>query len=328
AAAHNENPEIIATLIKAGADIEAKKTSDETPLHEAAAWNENPEIVATLIKAGADIEAKDTSDETLLHRAAAHNENPEIIAMLIEAGADIEAKNIYKGTPLHVAAAHNENPEIVATLIKAGADIEAKDTFDRNPLHEAARWNENPEIIAMLIEAGADVNAKSYDGKKPLYGAKENENRDKSKTISIINIINKNNNLIKKTRALFTEKNSIPTKTRFKLISINILVAICIGLTIDYIPSFLKGILSLLILSHLAYQVTMINIKYISEKSTTTKRRLASMGIDFILLFFVAIVSDYIPESIETVMAFIISVHFIYQLFAIIIGFFKKKLKK
>ena len=73
AAAQNANPRVIETLLKAGADIEARMVCksdalyDEggvTPLMRAARRNESPEVIAALLKAGANTRAKDKKGKT------------------------------------------------------------------------------------------------------------------------------------------------------------------------------------------------------------------------------------------------------------------------
>ena len=66
AAADNENPAIIITLIEAGAKLDAQASDGSTPLHLAAASNENPDIIITLIEAGAKLDAQDSSGSTAL----------------------------------------------------------------------------------------------------------------------------------------------------------------------------------------------------------------------------------------------------------------------
>ena len=59
----------------------------------AADTNSNPEMITTLLKAGADIEARDKGGSTALMAAAERNPNPEVITALLRAGADAKAKN-------------------------------------------------------------------------------------------------------------------------------------------------------------------------------------------------------------------------------------------
>ncbi|MGA2641203.1 MAG: ankyrin repeat domain-containing protein [Spirochaetia bacterium] len=70
AAKYNQNPEMITTLLKAGADVNAKDTQlGWTPLVYAAQGNQNPELILTLLKAGADAKAKDERGQTALDYA-------------------------------------------------------------------------------------------------------------------------------------------------------------------------------------------------------------------------------------------------------------------
>ena len=127
---HNENPEIIKTLLDAGAD-KAKPGEGLTVLMLAAGNNQNPEIIETLLGAGADIEARSKDDWTTLMWAAYYNKNPEIITTLLDAGADINARGKNDWTALMVAAGNNQNPDIVLTLLALGADASVKDIHDR-----------------------------------------------------------------------------------------------------------------------------------------------------------------------------------------------------
>ena len=111
--------------IAAGANIEARGGEyGETPLHWAAAGG-IPEIVAALLDAGADLEARTRDGWTPLHLAAEHG-TPETVATLLDAGADLEARTGDGKTPLH-RAAEDGTPETVATLLDAGADPEARE---------------------------------------------------------------------------------------------------------------------------------------------------------------------------------------------------------
>jgi len=74
----------------------------------AAEENPNPEVFTTLLKAGADIEARDNGGGTALMVAAGRNPNPEVITALLKAGADAKAKNKAGQTALD-SAKYNEN---------------------------------------------------------------------------------------------------------------------------------------------------------------------------------------------------------------------------
>ena len=121
--------EDVTACLGAGADLMARDEADFTPLHQAAASNERPAVIETLLKAGADLQAQDQWQYTPLHRAGADNRNPGVIKTLLKAGAIVEARDQWQYTPLHRAAANNGNPEVIKALIQAGADLEARNQW-------------------------------------------------------------------------------------------------------------------------------------------------------------------------------------------------------
>lgn len=64
AAGRNEKPDVITTLLKAGAKVDDRDEDGMTPLMYAAWFNPNPDVITTLLKAGADAKAKDYSGKT------------------------------------------------------------------------------------------------------------------------------------------------------------------------------------------------------------------------------------------------------------------------
>ena len=149
-------------------DVSARCAKGWTPLHYAAIYNKNPEVIAVLVKNGADIDALDMSGFAASHYAAVEvlasltktgadiNVKPsiEVLAVLIENGADINDKTVCCGTSLHHAARFNANLEVFTLLIEHGFDINAKDANDRTPLHLAVSSNKNPEILAFFSRKG------------------------------------------------------------------------------------------------------------------------------------------------------------------------------
>ena len=91
-------------------------TLGTTPLHSAARSSGVVEV-EVLLKAGADVNAKTASGETPLHFAAANNPSPTVLKILIKAGADPRAINNEGKTPLDV-----EKPEYRDILSKAMMD--------------------------------------------------------------------------------------------------------------------------------------------------------------------------------------------------------------
>jgi hypothetical protein len=175
AAGYNPSPEVISTLLKAGANIKAQDVNGDTPLMWAVEKNQNPKVVSILLKAGADIESHNKYGQTPLMAAAADNQNSEVITTLLKAGADVKARNTQMDwTPLMAAAAHNQNPEVITTLLKAGADVKARTNGGWTTLMYAAADNPNPEVISTLLKAGADAKAKDNSGKTAFDHAQDN----------------------------------------------------------------------------------------------------------------------------------------------------------
>jgi len=75
-----------------------------------------PEIIALLLKAGADVNARDTLGQTALFAASS---NPELIKPLLAAGADLEARDYNRNTPLLWNAS---SLPVVRELLADGAD--------------------------------------------------------------------------------------------------------------------------------------------------------------------------------------------------------------
>ena len=98
-------------------------------------------MIAVLIEAGANPNARIEYGSTPLHFAAVGNANSSVITALIEAGADPGARNEYGSTPLHGAALLNSEPSVITALIEAGADPAARDDDGKTPF-DYAKENE------------------------------------------------------------------------------------------------------------------------------------------------------------------------------------------
>src|SRR5208337_1384591 len=85
-------PQDVKAAIDHGANVNAHDMRDEyqrTPLMDAAGFNQKPEVITTLLNAGADLKAQDKNGSTALIYAAGNNQNPAVITTLLKAGADI-----------------------------------------------------------------------------------------------------------------------------------------------------------------------------------------------------------------------------------------------
>ena len=88
-------PQDVQAAISKGADVNAKDTEGYTPLMWAGASNPNAEVITTLLKAGADVNARDSFyDRTALMYAALFSQIPgDVITTLLSAGEDAKVKD-------------------------------------------------------------------------------------------------------------------------------------------------------------------------------------------------------------------------------------------
>ena len=174
AASYTEDPEVIAALLKAGADLEAAGSwYGATPLHLAASVNMSLEVIDALLRAGADANARTSYSGPLLHTAARFR-NPAVVQALLNAGAAIDARNDSGCTALHAAATQTFKAEVLEVLLEAGADVNVQCEFKGRPsgvtpLHLAAQYNDELSITETLLRAGADLDAREFNGETPLH---------------------------------------------------------------------------------------------------------------------------------------------------------------
>ena len=171
------DPARVKECLAAGYSVHDRLGRSWTVLHMAAAFSDDPEVIAVLVEAGADLEASwPPLNRTPLHTAARHNRNPEIVRLLLRYGADDYAVNGPGRTPLHLAALFSENPAVVEELVKV-TDVNIRAKGGETPLHDAARrkpnhegrvGNPNPGIVEILLTQGADLSAEALDGSYPL----------------------------------------------------------------------------------------------------------------------------------------------------------------
>lgn len=154
-AAMRDDAGTVRALLEEGADVNAAQADGMTALHWAAEHGD-AELAATLVHAGAYLEATTRiGDYTPLHLAARAGSGA-VVEVLLEAGADLAAATGASGaTPLHFAAQAGSEAAVSA-LLRHGAEADARASYrGQTPLMWAAAEN-RAEAISLLLAAGAD----------------------------------------------------------------------------------------------------------------------------------------------------------------------------
>ena len=158
----------VRALVASGADVNAAQADGATALHWAAHWDD-VEMAALLLRAGARIDAANDFGVTPLLLASG-NGRPAMIALLLEAGADPKVAAASGEVPL-MTAARTGNLEAVDALLERGADVNYNAPGHGQ---SALMWaiSERHSIVArQLVERGADVHRRSSGGYTPLLFA-------------------------------------------------------------------------------------------------------------------------------------------------------------
>lgn len=161
AARMSSDPDDVNSAIARGASV--GYCSSVTPLMMAAEYNPNPDIIHSLIDAGAEVDAPGPANETPLMFAAWGNSNENVLLALINRGANVNMRDSNDRTALHHAAKCNESIYVLETLISAGAGVNAVDANLQTPLMDACQYSTNYNIIDALLAKSSNNTIKRTD---------------------------------------------------------------------------------------------------------------------------------------------------------------------
>ncbi len=212
-AARGENPNIIKLLLEEGADPSSTDENSESCLHNSVEI-QSVENTRLLIEAGAQLEARNLSDETPLILAVRHLVlgSRDLVKLLLEYGANPDAKLMAGCSCLHMAVSGRDVLKVRMLLERASMEVRgsridsvlhyaahfvdidgyvlefllakhedrgtlrdalaARNENGRTPLHVAASVGNN-STLKMLMKYGASVETKDEDGDTPLPSAIE-----------------------------------------------------------------------------------------------------------------------------------------------------------
>ena len=151
-------------LINANPDlVKAADPAGSTPLHHAAGFG-SVEVVALLLEAGADVQAKNRRGSTPLFWAI---DDEAKVRLLLARGASVNHRQVEGRTPLYQAATMGSGHAVMRVLLAAGADPNIPIANGRTPLMAAAARGDL-EAMRLLVDAKARVDVPNGAGETAL----------------------------------------------------------------------------------------------------------------------------------------------------------------
>lgn len=141
-----------------------------------AATRDSPEVVTTLLRGGADINAKDNAGYNAILRAIQKGHKDIADLLVDDPKLEVNAQGTNSSTVL-ISYVWREQEDTVRKLLARGANPKLSDGDGDTALHGAAQRG-NVNLIEKLLAAGADPNARNKVGGTALmwtatYGREE-----------------------------------------------------------------------------------------------------------------------------------------------------------
>lgn len=161
-AIRTRDPEMVALLLDRGASPD-RSDGDRSPL-EMASLLGDAEIVALLMRHGADADDPGPRERCALHIAAGTRGSLAVVGALLAGGASPNPRDERGMTPLVLAVLASQT-SIVEALVAAGADVNTRVSSMRNaPIVAVAVRRGLPRSTQVMVEAGADPDASDDEG--------------------------------------------------------------------------------------------------------------------------------------------------------------------
>jgi ankyrin repeat protein len=168
--------------LTAGSLLEAVEESDEGK----AEWLLRSGVVvdwllAEVLAAGADVNAKDEMGETVVHAVVRRGES-RYLPLFWSHGADANATNRSGEAPVHLAIAVGAT-ELVAELHEGGAELGLAHPKEGAPVIMALE-RMDLKMLRQLLELGADVEAEAMDGRRAVELALDRRDFDAARLLA------------------------------------------------------------------------------------------------------------------------------------------------
>jgi len=158
--------DVVALLLKLGADVDAPDNDRITPLLCALKSNYFSSAAQVLLERGASVNVRDKDGQTPLHLASRHDYS-DVVALLLKLGADVDALDNDRITPLLCALKFLYIGNAPQVLLEHGASVHVRDKDGQTALHLALRRGFS-NMVALLLQSGADIDAQDNDDMTPL----------------------------------------------------------------------------------------------------------------------------------------------------------------
>jgi len=166
----------VRALLRRGASVEARGDRGRRALG-AAAYANDLDVARLLVRAGADVNAKDATEQSpYLIATSEVGDDPALLELMLAGGAEVDDKDRYGGTGL-IRAAERGHARIVRRLLRAGIAGDHVNRLGWTALLEAIVLGDgrkrHVETLRTLVAGGADVNLPDGDGVTALAHAQQ-----------------------------------------------------------------------------------------------------------------------------------------------------------
>lgn len=165
-AIESEAFDIVKTLVKSGADVNAREpiASARQPVHVAVDFPDH-DMLEFLLQHGADVDGQDGCGATPV-MLASYAGHLKVVQLLQEHGADLTAHDFVGRTAIH-RAAEKQHDNIVNFLLANNADIDARDQFGWTALYHSIVFG-HLNTVKFLLACGMSVNGTDCNNRSPL----------------------------------------------------------------------------------------------------------------------------------------------------------------